>query len=154
VGGEVKTGIFSRLSDEELNSLFSESHDIEYKRRGVIFTEGEQSAWLYYIVSGSVSVRVKDANGKDIQLARLGPKEVFGEMSAIDGLPRSASVLAREPTTLKILSRDKFLKAMSANPFIAQMVMEGLSARLRDADKLLRRTYARARARKLVSTTG
>lgn len=154
MGAELRTGIFAKLSEEELDSLFSESHDIEYQKRGVIFTEGEQSAWLYYIVSGSVSVRVKDASGKDIRLARLGPKEVFGEMSAIDGLPRSASVLARERTTLKILSRDKFLKAMSANPFIAQMVMEGLSGRLRDADKLLRRTYARARARRLASTAG
>ena len=66
-------------------------------------------------------------------IALLGPAAVVGELSLIDGLPRSASVTALRDSVLRFVSREAFDDYMQANPGIHQVLLSVLCSRLREA---------------------
>ncbi len=90
---------FADFCDEELFSIFKMSGKERYGNGEAIVQEGTSGTKMYIIVSGMVKV-VKDVNGKEIELKRLGEGDCFGELSIIDKMPRSASVVAMEPTVV------------------------------------------------------
>ena len=106
--------------------------------RGVTFIhEGEKSDALYVILSGRVKVFVADADGREMVLAIHGPGEYVGEM-ALDGRPRSASVLAMEPTVCSVLTRETLRAAIAANPDVAMNLINKLIDRARSATDSVR----------------
>ncbi len=97
-----------------------------------IVLANEPSSDVYLIVSGKVRVLLYSAvEGKPVLFATLGAFEMFGEMAAIDGGPRSATVEAEEDCTLAVLPREQFLRLIHAYPALAFAVMKQLSARVR-----------------------
>ncbi len=90
---------FADFSDEELFSIFKMSGKERYAAGDVIIQEGTSGAKMYIIVSGMVKIS-KEVEGKAIELKRLGEGDCFGELSIIDKMPRSASVIALEPTVV------------------------------------------------------
>ena len=78
-------------------------------------------------VSGAVA-------GRELLLAFRGPGELVGELSAIDELPRSATVVALEPVEALVVSHEVFRRCLGEHPQAALALLRTLSARLRDAD--------------------
>src|SRR5215470_11983762 len=68
---------------------------------------------------------------------RLRPSAVVGELSMIDGLPRSASVVAVRPATLSFLSRDAFKAFAKKHPELYEYLVMLLAARLRETDAVI-----------------
>lgn len=90
--GEIPT--LSAFSEEELKGLLELSRIRKYEPGELILEEGFFDAWIYFLISGKVKI-VK--HGEDLSiLQRVG--DIFGEMSIIDGSPRSASVYAVDKT--------------------------------------------------------
>lgn len=85
-----------------------------YPRRTIVFQEGDPSDQLYVVVEGRVKVFLSDADGKEIVLDVLGPGQYFGEM-ALDGQPRSASVMTVEPSKLASVTREAFRGFLASN---------------------------------------
>ncbi len=97
-----------------------------------IVLANEPSADVYFILTGKVRVLLYSAvEGKPVLFAALGAFEMFGEMAAIDGGPRSATVEADEDCTFAILPRDQFLRLIGAHPPFALAVMKQLAAQVR-----------------------
>ena len=92
---------------------------------------------MYLVIEGKVRASLFDEHGNELVLAELGPGEFLGEMSMIDGLPRSATVIAEEPTKLAVLSREAFLKILRENPDMSVNVIRALVARLRRTDDMV-----------------
>ena len=90
---------FADFSDEELFSIFKMSGKERYGVGEAVIQEGTSGTKMYIIVSGQVKV-VKVVHGKEIEFKRLGEGDCFGEMAIIDKMPRSASVVALEPTVV------------------------------------------------------
>ena len=94
------------------------------------------TAWrgdsLYVILTGKVKVYVSDDDGREMILDIYGPGDYVGEM-ALDGRPRSASVMTLEPTTCSVVMRDELRSAISANPDIAMGLIATLIDRARIA---------------------
>ncbi|MDJ0764812.1 MAG: cyclic nucleotide-binding domain-containing protein [Myxococcota bacterium] len=86
-----------------------------YKAKRVIIREGDPSKGLFLVVSGSAGV-VKEDAGEKIVLARLGPGDVFGEMSLLMQRPSTATVIAEEDTAVLVLSTDAFHEATQMYP--------------------------------------
>ena len=80
-----------------------------------IFKEGDPSDVAYLIISGQVEI-LKQAPHGDVQLAILGPGQVFGEMSLFDGGLRSASARAMEETAVSIISQAELEQLMQQCP--------------------------------------
>jgi CRP-like cAMP-binding protein len=83
-----------------------------------------------------VSGRLKVVRGGDQVIAHLGAGDIFGEMSLIDEQPRSATVIAEEPSDVALLSPRDFRSAIAEHPDIAMRVLNVLSRRLREARQL------------------
>jgi len=85
--------IFKHLSGEEERHLIEHDGLTHYRPDAVIIHEGDAHNAIYVIASGGVRVE-KESSGFQLELSRLGPGEIFGEMSFVEGLEASASVLA------------------------------------------------------------
>ncbi len=100
----------------------------------VVFTEGEQGDRLFIVISGLVQVWKNHGSPNASLLSEYGPGRLFGEMALVDRLPRSATALAVEQTSLLSLSREDFRGLVTQYPELAMSVMRSLSAIVRESN--------------------
>lgn len=101
-----------------------------FPKNTVVVTEGDETDSLYIIVSGRVKIYVSDEKGKEIVLNESGPGEFFGEM-VLDGGPRSASVMALEPTQFLVVPKEDFRDFVVNSPEFALNLILKLIKRVR-----------------------
>ncbi len=89
-------GLFSKLSTEDIEGLVHKSSLRQVPTGAIICREGEYGDTAFAIMSGSVEVSINTAGYKNLTLALLGEGNIFGEMAALSGYPRSATVAAKE----------------------------------------------------------
>lgn len=123
--------LFAGLSDLELEALASSLGKRTFARGMIIFHKGALGQNLYLIESGRVRIYSLSTEGQEITINMLGPGEAFGELSLLDGLPRSAGAMAVENTVAYTLHRDDFLRQLDANPRMARSILVMVSMRLR-----------------------
>ena len=100
----------------------------------MIVSEGDPGDALYVVRSGEVKVVLIGEDGREVLLNILGIGEHFGELSLIDGRPRSAHVVSTHASSLLILRRADFRRQVEQSPSVAWGLMIELSRRLRQAD--------------------
>ena len=91
-----KAPLFSRLSDDELEVLAAYLQMRTFPKGMILFHEGSLGQNLYLIDSGKVRIFFLSQSGQEITLDVYGSGECFGELSMLDGLPRSAGAMAME----------------------------------------------------------
>ena len=103
---------------------------------GVIFRELDEADGVYILESGvaQVTKSAAVAGGPEAVLATLYQGNCFGEISLIDGLPRSANVTAIVPIVCYFLPRDAFIHALMENPQIAFAMLQSFASMVRSAD--------------------
>ena len=89
-----------------------------YPNNTVFITEGDSSDSVFVILTGRVKVFISDTEGHEMILDTQGPGEYVGEM-ALDGKPRSASVMTLEPSTFSVAARDPIREAIRRDPDFA-----------------------------------
>ncbi|UCD83725.1 MAG: Crp/Fnr family transcriptional regulator [Deltaproteobacteria bacterium] len=127
--------IFSDLKDREVDKILEIVEKKDFIKDSTILTQDDLGDALFIIVSGRVKVVLMGEEGKEITLSTLKEGAFFGEMSLLDGEPRSASVVALEDSSLLIMKRDEFLNQIRKSPGIALKIMIEMSKRLRRADE-------------------
>jgi CRP/FNR family cyclic AMP-dependent transcriptional regulator len=100
-----------------------------------LFLEGDRSSTVLVIVSGRVKVFSLTESGEEVLLAVRGPGALLGELSAVDGSSRSASVAALEPVVALVVGVAEFVEFLRAHPGAAMVLMRLITSRLRDADR-------------------
>jgi CRP/FNR family transcriptional regulator, cyclic AMP receptor protein len=98
----------------------------------VLLHHGEISRHCYAIRSGDVLVTATSTQGSTVVLARRGPGTVIGEIGALDGSPRSATVNARTEVTAVVLTADEFEELLRDEPELALAEIKRLSRQFRD----------------------
>ena len=126
--------IFNELSDQELEKIAALGVRKKYKKGSIILLEEETGAALFVIVSGKVKIVRMDDDGREVILSILGGSDFFGEMAILDGLTRSASVVATSKSELFMIHRRDFLKLLNDFPMVAIALLRELTNRLRKAD--------------------
>jgi CRP/FNR family cyclic AMP-dependent transcriptional regulator len=101
-----------------------------FAKNAIIVSEGDETGSLYVLLSGRVKVSLSDAQGREVQLNRLGPGEYFGEVT-LDGGPRSASVTALEDTRCAVLRRSELVALIEREPELALHILRKLAHRVR-----------------------
>ncbi|MEO0453139.1 MAG: cyclic nucleotide-binding domain-containing protein [Verrucomicrobiota bacterium] len=121
----------------------SDQKELHYEKGDQIFSEDTNPEGVYIVKDGLVEIyRTLEttAGFKDIELDRVGPRGMFGEMGLIDQQPRSASARALSPTTLLFISRSDFKKHLDQLPPWVSILIRSFVHRLRDANERLVKT--------------
>ena len=103
-----------------------------YPKNTVFITEGDSSDSVFVILSGKVKVFISDSEGHEMILDTQGPGEYVGEM-ALDGKPRSASVMTLEPSTFAVIGREPVRDHIRKNPDFALDMISKIIDRARIA---------------------
>jgi CRP-like cAMP-binding protein len=98
-----------------------------------LFERGCTGNDVFFVVEGSLSIVSSSATGREVSFARVGAGEVIGEMAAVDGLPRSASVIAAEDALVAVLPAARFIALLKQNGEIAVELLRRLSTIVRHA---------------------
>lgn len=127
------------MAPDALALLFERAESVSRGAGENVFCEGDVGAKFYLIKSGSVRVVKKIGTPDEVLLARLGPRDFFGEMCIFDTLPRAATVQATEVTELICLSPSAFYHLYKARPeqhsILLLNIARDLSRRLRKLDE-------------------
>lgn len=124
--------LVDQIGDPMVRELAARGGIRSFPKNAVIINEGDRGDSLFVILAGRVKVYVSDDDGREMVLDSHGPGDYVGEM-ALDGRPRSASVMTLEPTTCAIVTRDDLRTAIAANPDIAMALISTLIDRARIA---------------------
>ena len=128
--------LFSELNEEQLGMIANLVIVKNYNRDETVVLEGDDSMQaLYLIATGSVQVYMTGIDGRETILSFLERGDFFGEMSLIDGEPRSASVRTVTDAKLLVIHRESFLSLLRKTPEIAMALMGELCKRLRKANR-------------------
>ena len=128
--------LFSELTEEQLGLLANLVVVQDFNRDETVVLEGDCSMKaLYLIASGTVQVYMTGIDGRETILSFLERGDFFGEMSLIDGEPRSASVRTVTDAQLMIIHREPFLTLIRQTPEIAMSLLSEMCKRLRKANK-------------------
>ncbi|MDX9924871.1 MAG: Crp/Fnr family transcriptional regulator [Ignavibacteriaceae bacterium] len=126
--------IFMELPETTLEKIELVGSRRNFEKDQIILLEEEVGSALFMIVSGKVKVSRSSNDGREVILTILSESDFFGEMAILDGLTRSATVTATEPTELFMIQRKEFLDLLKSYPEISISLLQELTKRLRAAD--------------------
>ena len=121
--------LFRDLSKRQLKRLADASIEVSHPPGKAVAREGRGGLAFHLIIEGSATVS-KDGR----ELRTLGPGDYFGEISMIDGRPRSATVTALEPLKAMAIPHVDFEAVIDEDPEFARRLLKTLCARLREAE--------------------
>jgi CRP/FNR family cyclic AMP-dependent transcriptional regulator len=122
--------LFEGLSRRHLKQIAEHADEISFREREIIVEADQPGGTFFVIVEGEVRVVRGDRT-----IARAGPGEFFGEISLLDGGPRTASVIAETPVVAIRLFKGAFDKVVREEPRVAGKILAVVARRLREAEK-------------------
>lgn len=133
--------LFSAVDDDKLQRLAVNSRLRQFPAGSQVLRQGEPGDSMMIIVSGRVRVvgREPEPRSAEVLLRELGPGEICGEFTMVDGLPRASTVTAITRTRCLIVPRHDFLTMLSEHPALSLRLASMLAGRLRDTDQMLMR---------------
>jgi CRP/FNR family transcriptional regulator, cyclic AMP receptor protein len=130
IGDPPNPAQLNAIADPFVRELASLGRVRTYPRHTVFITEGDSSDSVFVILSGKVKIFIADTEGHEMILDTHGPGEYVGEM-ALDGKPRSASVMTLEPSTFSVVARDALREAIRHDPDFALDIISRIIERAR-----------------------
>jgi CRP-like cAMP-binding protein len=124
-----ETQLGRNLDRNELPILDAALIEVSVPRGAPIFSTGDAADGLYVVVAGSVSVYLRGESGRK-RVASLAPGVAFGEMGLLDGLPRSADLVADEDSVVLKLTQLQFEEIRRSHPNIAATILFNLSSEM------------------------
>ena len=109
-------GIFTDLSAEQMETLVEGSHLVAYGPGEAVVQEGDEGRSMFHVLRGAVEILKELEPGHTVAVRRLGPGEVFGEMTLFLDAPRSATVRATDECLLLEVDRDSIKGLLDENP--------------------------------------
>lgn len=104
----------------------------------VILLENDWGSSVYFILDGWVKIRTYNLDGKEVTLNILGKGEVFGEMAALDEVPRSTDVITLTATMIANLPAQDFVQLIYGEPMAGVRLSQLMARRLRQVNRRLR----------------
>lgn len=106
-----------------------------------ICAQGDPADCAYYIESGEVEVIAEDDEGNRVVVATMGPESVFGEMALVTDQPRSATVRAKDPTTVRVITKKDFTKRLNDADKVTRTLVNLMIARIRETNERMLDQY-------------
>jgi CRP/FNR family cyclic AMP-dependent transcriptional regulator len=133
----INPGLLSGLPEHLSAGLFDSATPAQLSADEVLFLAGDAGDGCYRVEDGLLKVTMVSRAGTERILAFLGPGAIVGELSIIDGLPRSASVIAVRNSALNFISRAAFEDFAKKHPEVYKSLVTLIAARLRETDAVI-----------------
>jgi CRP/FNR family cyclic AMP-dependent transcriptional regulator len=134
---DARLDLLSELPEHLSAALFTNAKPMRLTRDKVLFLAGDVGDGCYRVESGLLKVTMVSRSGDERIFAFLGPRAIVGELSVIDGRPRSASVVAVRTATLSFLSRAAFEAFAKKHAEVYQSLVMLLATRLRETNAVV-----------------
>ncbi len=131
--------IFHNMPPQFLRHLAQVAICRRFRAGDVLCAKGEASSTLFVLLRGQVVVVGVDDEGREVLLNLLKPGDFFGELSLIDGRPRSADVLALTDGEALLVRRSDFMALMERIPNLVWQLLQAMAKRIRETDELVMR---------------
>ena len=119
--------IFDGLDSTELHITARYMNIVKAQRGEILFREGDKGDYMCFVAEGALDIIKASEAGRYVALSSLNKGRCIGEMAILDNFPRSASVRARNDSTLITLSRDGFNKILEEHPRVGIKILKGLA---------------------------
>ncbi|MCP4728062.1 MAG: cyclic nucleotide-binding domain-containing protein, partial [bacterium] len=124
----------TELNDEALEFLKKAGSEQLIKKNSIIFLESEDPHGFFIIMEGYVKISRLNRDGKEVVIAILKPGNFFGEMSFLDGYPRSTDAAAETEVRLLVVKESDFHNMLENFPSVAIEMLRELALRIRNSD--------------------
>ncbi len=131
------TNLLTDLPDRLTDALLAGATHRRLATDEILFLAGDPGDGFFRVEEGLLKISIASATGAERILAILGPGAIVGDLTIIDGKPRSASVTALRNCKLQFISRKAFDDFAAKNPEIYHYLVKVLAARLRDTDAIV-----------------
>lgn len=119
------------------DGIYQRGHLVRYAKGDTIVHRGDEGTNMMLILAGSVKVSNTTIDGREAVLNFLGPGDVNGEITVLDGLDRAATAVALEPTEAFVVQRRDLIPAILANPDAMMEIIHILCGKLRVTSALI-----------------
>jgi CRP-like cAMP-binding protein len=126
-----RTALFAGARDEQLRPLVDHAFTRRLAAGQILFTEGEPSDHVYVVRSGRIRIVVSSPHGDELTLSVLGPGDTFGELSVVDGGPRSATAEALDAVELLAVGAAEARQVLQREPVLLLAAAQELAATVR-----------------------
>ena len=131
------TDLFGGLTAAELDACAAAFREQRFKKGEMVFARGDPAARLFLVIEGRVRLAVASEEGRELSFRHATVGELFGEIAALDGSPRTADATALTDVIAYTLDRQAFRELWSTRPGISAGVIAFLCRRLRDTTSQL-----------------
>jgi uncharacterized membrane protein len=135
--------LFALLDDQERAALAERVENKRVQKGALVFNAGDPGDELWVVKTGKVEIFFRNDTGERIALETAGPGEFFGEISLLDGGPRTASAIVLEDLDALVVDRDDLDELFRLKPAAAMDLLAATGKRLRVNAMLLRHTASR-----------
>ncbi|MCC5975645.1 MAG: Crp/Fnr family transcriptional regulator [Rubellimicrobium sp.] len=129
-----RSSVFAGVDEATIAALATSAKRRAWDGGTVLFQRGDAGEYLLALTSGRVRLSVSTPNGKELVLRHMGPGEVIGEFSLIDGQPRSADATVVQPSAGIVLYRDRFMRMAETHPQLGLALARHLCQQLRSTN--------------------
>jgi CRP/FNR family transcriptional regulator, cyclic AMP receptor protein len=126
-----KIGLFRALDEPAIEQLDTQCSWRRASRNQWIVDYQDTSNDVFFVVSGTVRVKLQSIAGREVLLREINAGEFFGELAAIDGQPRSSGILAVTDVTVARMSAAVFRKTVHAHADICDQLLALLAGQIR-----------------------
>jgi CRP-like cAMP-binding protein len=123
--------LFDEMNDADLAKVADKCTTTTYRKNAEILSENDHTDDVFFILAGAVRINSISAKGREVIYSECTAGNIFGEFSAIDGLPRSASVQALTECVLARMPAAAFFELLHSNAPVATKLVELLVAKIR-----------------------
>jgi CRP/FNR family cyclic AMP-dependent transcriptional regulator len=128
-----KVPLFEGLKQRQLDSLARRFVERDYPADKAIVTQNKGGEGFFIVVNGNTIVIRERSDGEKVQVNAFGPSDFFGELALLDDGPRTASVIATEPTQCLVLTRWDFYGVLKDDVDMAIVILQEMAKRFRMA---------------------
>lgn len=126
-----RIALFEGLGEPCLDRIAAECDWRNVEARTPLFSRASPGGEVYFLCAGRARITTYSTHGREVTFRDCEAGEHFGDLSAIDGQPRSADVVTLEPSVLAVLSSAAFIKMLATEPAVAMRMMRNLTGLVR-----------------------
>lgn len=130
--------VFSTLNPSELKEIIPYVQPVAFKKKDIIFSEGDPSEWFYVVAEGKIKITKLSQEGKELILEIIPPLDFFGGLAVIRGFPYPANAIAMDDAELLRISRSNILRILDRFPSLMYCMAMQLGDRMKESHEALK----------------
>ena len=130
----LETPMFEKLDPSEIMEIIHIVEEVQYQAGDIVFSEGDPGDAWFVLYRGAVDVLKHGATGEK-KITGLEPQACFGEISILDGLPRSATIRVTENSIVFRVPRDAFTELVASDHLVAYKLLHHMAILLAERQR-------------------